>query len=284
MKKWIIIVAILLFAKNLSAQNTIITDTILQLSTCAGGNVLVPFSSTGTFSPGNVFTAQLSNAFGQFTAPVDIGSAPFNLGFILATIPANTNFGFLYKVRVVASNPQTTGTPCPNTLIITQVAQLNQIIAAPNDTACVGDTITLASINPANSYSWSTGDTSATISVTQSGNYSVMTTDFLGCETDTSKTVVFEVCNIGLEEEFLPLSYNIFPNPSNGNFTLSNFQGHYNLIDVRIINVLGQTVYSRSKINAKSAGKVEVNLTQKGVYFVEVSEGNNQLRKKLIVQ
>ncbi|MDG1347410.1 MAG: T9SS type A sorting domain-containing protein [Crocinitomicaceae bacterium] len=284
MKKWIRIVTILLFANNLSAQNTITTDTILQLSTCAGGNVLVPFSATGTFAPGNVFTAQLSNAFGQFTTPINIGSAPFNLGFILATIPANTNFGFLYKVRVIASNPSTIGAPCPNTLIITQVAQLNQIIAAPNDTACVGDTITLTAINPANSYSWSTGDTSATINVTQTGNYSVTTTDFLGCETDTSKAVVFEVCNLGLEEETTPLSFDVFPNPSNGNFTLTNFISHQNQVDLRIINLLGQTVYSQLKINTKMAGKVEVHLMKKGAYFVEVSEGNNQLRKKLIVQ
>lgn len=280
MKKWIRIVTILLFANNLSAQNTITTDTILQLSTCAGGNVLVPFSATGTFAPGNVFTAQLSNAFGQFTTPINIGSAPFNLGFILATIPANTNFGFLYKVRVIASNPSTIGAPCPNTLIITQVAQLNQIIAAPNDTACVGDTITLTAINPANSYSWSTGDTSATISVTQTGNYSVTTTDFLGCETDTSKMVFFEACQVGLEESDLVNSFSVFPNPSNGKFTILEVSQLGGKFDIKIINQMGQKVYEKLEISQQTC---EIKVEESGIYFVEIQHGDYSIRKIIVV-
>ena len=77
------------------AQTTITCDSILQTSTCAGGNVVVPFSYTGNFPFGNTFTAQLSNGFGQFTAPVSIGSTMlyFNgSGLIFATIPASANF------------------------------------------------------------------------------------------------------------------------------------------------------------------------------------------------
>ena len=284
MKKWIRIFAIVLFANNLSAQNTITTDTILQLSTCAGGNVLVPFATTGNFGSGNVFTAELSNAFGQFTAPVPIGSSPFNLGFILATSPANTNLGFLYKVRVISSNPGIVGTECPNSLIITQVAQLNQILATPNDTACVGDTVTLTAINPSSSYSWSTGDTSASIDVTLPGNYSVTTTDFLGCETDTSKAVVFEVCPVGLSEASPDLSFNLYPNPSNGSVTISNLPSHFNHFNLHVINLLGQTVHSRNNVSANSKGSMELKIYKKGIYFVEISRGKDLIRRKLVIQ
>lgn len=281
MKKLLPLFALTLLSFSVKAQNAITTDTILQLSTCAGGNVLVPFDATGNFPIGNVFTAQLSNGFGQFTNPIDIGTSPFNLGFILATIPANTNFGILYKVRVVSSNPAVIGDPCPNTLIITQVAQLNQILATPNDTACVGDTVTLTAINPADSYAWSTGESTASIQVTQTGTFSVTTTDLLGCESDTSANIVFEVCNVGLEEDNLPQSFSVYPNPSStGEFTIlnENIDGPY---DLRILNQVGQIVLEEKNVSSQSS---KLSLDTVGVYFLEINRGESLHRMKVVVK
>ncbi len=284
MKKWIGILAVVLFAEGVTAQNTIVTDTILQLSTCAGGNVLVPFTATGTYPTGNVFTAQLSNAFGQFTNPINIGTVPFNLGFILATIPQNTNFGFFYKIRVVSSNPAVIGTPCPNSLIITQVAELNQIIASPNDTACIGDTITLTAINPANTYAWSTGETTASIQVTQTGVYSVTTVDFLMCETDTSKAVVFENCTIGLEEMNVSSTFQVVPNPNNGSFVLTDLSEVKESFDLKIVNVMGQTVFERKNLNAENSATLDLRIEEKGIYYIHIQEGPKRSIQKVIVQ
>ncbi|HET6991035.1 MAG TPA: hypothetical protein VFJ43_06915, partial [Bacteroidia bacterium] len=153
-----IFVSIFLMSFSAKAQLAISTDSILQLSTCAGGNIIVPYTVTGgNYNFGNTFTAQLSNNFGSFANPVNIGSLFYwGSGIILCTIPANTNFGFLYKIRVISNNPVDTGTACPNTLIITQIAQLNQIVSNPGDTICVGEQTTLTAINLANAYSWST--------------------------------------------------------------------------------------------------------------------------------
>jgi hypothetical protein len=284
MKKLRLLLAVIFVSHIVNAQNTITTDTILQLSTCAGGNIIVPFQATGTYPIGNVFTAQLSNAFGQFTTPINIGSIPFNVGLIFATIPANTNFGLFYKIRVISSNPAVTGTPCPNTLIITQVAQLNQIVANPNDTACVGDTVVLTAINPASSYSWSTGDTTASISVTQSGNYSVTTIDFLTCESDTSINVVFEPCNVDLEEIESKLNFNVSPNPSHGRITLSDVNCSSPFYSIQIINLLGETIYSNNKVSVTTDYVVDLSQASLGVYFIQLSDGEKRIRKKLIVQ
>src|ERR1700748_164756 len=146
MKKFLLaaLLGLSLLSFQAKAQLALTTDSILQLSTCAGGNIVVPFTvSGGNFNFGNTFTAQLSNAFGSFANPVNIGTFFFwQSGVIFATIPANTNFGFFYKIRVIASSPADTGTVCPNNLIITQIAQLNQIIPSPSDTIC-NDTTTL---------------------------------------------------------------------------------------------------------------------------------------------
>ena len=73
---------------NVSPQIT--TGTISGSPFCAGALVSVPFTSLGRFSPGNIYTAQLSTAAGTFPAtPTVIGSlsSTDNSGSISATIP-----------------------------------------------------------------------------------------------------------------------------------------------------------------------------------------------------
>lgn len=57
-----------------ATSETITTGSVLTGPYCPGQEVIVPFTVSGTFNPGNVFTAQLSNAAGTFTAPVNIGT------------------------------------------------------------------------------------------------------------------------------------------------------------------------------------------------------------------
>jgi M6 family metalloprotease-like protein len=77
---------------------------------CAGGSVSVPFTLSGSYTSGNVFTAQLSNASGNFTTPVNIGTlAGTFAGTINATIPTSSLSGLGYRIRVVSSTPAITG-------------------------------------------------------------------------------------------------------------------------------------------------------------------------------
>jgi hypothetical protein len=91
------------------------TGTIASLPCITGATpVAVPFTSTGAFAPGNVFTAQLSDANGDFSNAINIGTLPMSgispSGTINATIPATVPAGSGYRIRVIASNPATTGT------------------------------------------------------------------------------------------------------------------------------------------------------------------------------
>ena len=90
MKKVHLLLALVFcFAVNLQAQ-TITTGTV-STSICAGATISVPYTITGSFTAGNVFTAQLSSNSGAFTSPVAIGtlSSPA-AGTITATIPSAT--------------------------------------------------------------------------------------------------------------------------------------------------------------------------------------------------
>lgn len=93
-----------------AAATSITAATIPATAFCVGATVQVSYSATGTFNSGNVFTAQLSNASGSFASPVNIGTLnSTTAGNITANIPTGAAAGSVYKIRVIASNPATTG-------------------------------------------------------------------------------------------------------------------------------------------------------------------------------
>lgn len=98
--------------------NSGITTTVTG-SLCVGSTINVPFGACGTtFTAGNIFTAQLSNAAGSFTSPTAIGTLTSATGgTIVATIPSNTPLGTGYRIRIVSSTPIVTGSDNGTNLI-----------------------------------------------------------------------------------------------------------------------------------------------------------------------
>lgn len=89
-----------------------INPTTYYVSTSAGTSISVPFTATGTYNAGNVFTAQLSDASGSFASPVVLGTlSGTTSGTINGTIPAGTPSGSGYRVRIVSSNYPVTAAP-----------------------------------------------------------------------------------------------------------------------------------------------------------------------------
>ncbi len=113
-KTGVLVIAILLinfFIVSRIIAQTITTGTISGSPFCSDSPVSVPFTITGTYTTGNIFTAQLSNGSGSFASPVSIGTLTSNVaGTISATIPGVTTSGTAYRIRVVSSNPAVTGT------------------------------------------------------------------------------------------------------------------------------------------------------------------------------
>jgi gliding motility-associated-like protein len=105
-----------------ATSNTITTGTITGSPFCACSSVSVPFTSTGTFTAGNIYTAQLSDAAGSFATPTSIGTlaSVLNTGTIAATIPCGTPTGSGYRIRVISSAPAITGSDNGVNIAITQ--------------------------------------------------------------------------------------------------------------------------------------------------------------------
>lgn len=287
MKK-ILVLLTALFPACLFAQTTITCDSILQTSTCAGGNVIIPFQTTGTFPWGNTFTAELSDNWGNWGNPVAMGSTMIVIGgngIIFGNIPINTNFGFLYRVRIVSSNPADTSSDSPNTLIVTQVALLNQIVSNPGDSACPGDTITLYALNPASSYLWSTGDTTSSIQVTQSGAYSVTTTDALTCESTAHDTVVFDpsLCT-GISELDMQNALMVYPNPAQQIVYVEYELAYDDEAYFEIKDISGRTVERRNCNASSSTQTIDIRDFSPGLYAITFYNEGRCVTKKLVVE
>ncbi len=113
---------------------TITTGTITGSPFCAGRTVSVPYTITGIFNTGNVYTAQLSDSSGSFTNAVNIGTlTSTSAGTIAATIPASATGGINYRIRVIGNNPADTGTL--NGANITVYAAVP--MTTENDTICI---------------------------------------------------------------------------------------------------------------------------------------------------
>jgi PKD repeat protein len=95
-----------------ACANAIGTGSIAGSPFCNNFTFLVPFTSAGTYASGNVYTAQLSDANGNFNNPVNIGALASTslIGQIICTIPSNIAAGTGYRIRVVSSLPATIGT------------------------------------------------------------------------------------------------------------------------------------------------------------------------------
>ena len=87
-----------------------------------GDALTVTFNTAGVYTGGNVYTAQLSDASGSFSAPTNIGtltSSSSGVQNISATIPGGTTAGGGYRIRVVSSTPFIIGTENGSDISIT---------------------------------------------------------------------------------------------------------------------------------------------------------------------
>jgi hypothetical protein len=73
-------------------------------------------------------------------------------------------------------------------------------------------------------------------------------------------------------------SFNIYPNPNNGTFTVQMSQG---LDQIRVMNNLGQVV---NIMNAQNAKQFEVAMElPSGLYFVEVTSQGRKITQRVVV-
>lgn len=121
---------------------------------CAGAAIQVPVSSTGSFASSNNYQIELSDADGNFTSPVLIGSSQSSANSVTvsAQIPANTPGGSGYRIRVVSTSPSLTSSVSgPFTI---NPAPTEATVSSPQTTICTGTGTSLSFEGSAGSLVW----------------------------------------------------------------------------------------------------------------------------------
>lgn len=151
MKKLQLLVTLALcFAVNLQAQ-TITTGTVSPTTLCVGAIISLPYTITGTFNDGNVFTAQLSNSIGSFTTPAAIGTLTSTAGTTAATLLSSTVAGMLYIIRGVSNTPAITVTSNPSNISINALPTA-PVITSTATSVCAGSPVTLTATASRNTW------------------------------------------------------------------------------------------------------------------------------------
>jgi acid phosphatase type 7 len=91
------------------AVPTITTTNLTNPSVCLGTVAPVAFTTSGFTTTGRMFSVQLSDLNGNFTAPTVVGTG--SASPISATIPTTATLGFQYRLRVVADSLGITSVP-----------------------------------------------------------------------------------------------------------------------------------------------------------------------------
>ena len=184
------------------ATETITTAAFVTTSWCFGDVITgnLDFTSTGTFNGPNVYTAQISDAAGSFAAPTAIGTLSSSASGALSipvTIPGTMAVGNGYRVRVVASDPSTTGTDNGTDL---EIFALPTVTLAAYSNVCVGDpAFNLSGGAPGGGIYSGPGVSGGmfTPSVAGVGNHTITYsyTNTNGCSSMATETITVDACS-----------------------------------------------------------------------------------------
>jgi hypothetical protein len=132
--------------------------------------------------------------------------------------------------------------------------------------------------NPATTYIWSSGQTTASISVTQPGTYTVSVTPATGCS--YTETVLVQLAS-STHSPTLP-RWTVQPNPASERLTIlaGNTEGP---LKVLLRNAQGQTVAMQN--GTGNALEISVVNLPAGLYFAELwQEGQFLGSRKVVIQ
>jgi gliding motility-associated-like protein len=157
-----------------------ISNAISKTRICTGDTIHISYQVTNPFKTGNVFTAQLSDASGNFATPINIGSVVSTTGgIIVGTIPTSIPFGTGYRIRVVGSNPVKISND--NGVNLTISASIT--VSLGNDTILCNNYsgIVLDPHYTGGTYLWQDGSTTNTYNAKQTGKYYVLVKSPFDC-------------------------------------------------------------------------------------------------------
>lgn len=250
-------------------SNSITTmNDVSPASWCYGTdqNVTVNFVANGTYTAGNVYTAEISDASGSFASPTAIGALSSTSsgaltinGVVPGTMPAGTG----YRIRVIATNPSVTGSDNATDLVINDLPTVT--FSAMNQVCVYDNFFALTGGSPAGGAYSGPGVTAGVFDPGTAGiGTHVITytyTDGNGCANSAQQSIVVDAC--AALEETTKTTLKLYPNPATESFSLL---GDIDYSNVELMDMSGRILKSFN--NQESNYSLEGVPT--GVYLVRV--------------
>jgi hypothetical protein len=242
---------------------------------CASSNTI----QVSVFNPVLSISGPTSVCRGQ-TASLTASAADsytWSNGSPFAGVVVTPTVSTVYSVAALTSTGNLT---CPSSASVNVVVNpLPTVTAVASKTSvCRGQSFTLTA-SGANTYSWNTGATTASL-VTSSTlvaniNYTVQGTDANGCSNTSIITIKVNSC-IGIDEQAAS-QITIYPNPSTGVFEL---RGIPEGTVFEVYTITGQYIL---RINSIEGQRIDLSQQPKGIYILKSNHnGENKMQYKLI--
>ncbi|NHB67135.1 T9SS type A sorting domain-containing protein [Perlabentimonas gracilis] len=279
-------------------------DGPFYVSNEVAANHSIGYSINETFTE-NTFTVYLSDKNGDFSSAVAIGDLQTNEGGTIDfVIPAGTESGSDYRIKLVSSNPVYESEPSNSFSIV-----LDNEKPTVNISSGTGDNTQLSSFNVyvefnENVKGFEQSDMQVTnaditefdditapkyrvkIAPIASGTVSVsvpanVTTDIAGNSNTASNewSTMYTVTSVN---NVTTSGLSVYPNPSNGHITL-NYDRPFEKITLSVYDITGKLLDTRSLHDANKAS-VDFSNLQKGMYILKIRIDDKEINSKMIIE
>lgn len=238
----------------------------------------VNFTSVGTYTAGNVYTAQLSDASGSFAAPTSIGTLSSTASGALSiatTIPTGIAAGTGYRVRVVSSSPATTGTDNTANLVINSLPTVT--MGALSDVCVYYSASSLTQGSPATGTYSGTGVSGGMFTPTTAGlgAHTITYTYVDGNGCSNSANTVINVNSCASIDELDETNVIIVPNPVQASFQIVGIETESK---VELVDFSGKIINTFEK----GGSSFDVSNLSEGIYIVRITQGSEVILTKLV--
>lgn len=98
-----------------------------------------------------------------------------------------------------------------------------------------------------------------------------------------STTMIATPVDYEPNSDLVRIEFSVYPNPTNGVFYLSIEDYSDETYQVRIVDLIGKEIESR-KVSANQEEIFDLSTAPKGIYFVKITQGRDQIIKRLVIQ
>jgi PKD repeat protein len=139
-------------------------------------------------------------------------------------------------------------------------------------------------------YLWNFGDGSSDVledpthSYTTPGQYTITFVVSNACGSDTATITIVIRSGVGIDDVDFLSNFTVFPVPTNGDLNVMFDYSGVHALEVRLFDILGQTVYSDNvkDLNGKYQKLINLSNMSKGIYYLQVNTDKGSVNWKIV--